>query len=68
MIYFVKRVRRENKLKPHFQEKKFISTSRPLELLDIDLFGSTRTTSISGKRYGLVIVGSSDLGIIKKGD
>ena len=32
------------------------STSRPLELLHLDLFGPTRIASTSGKRYGLFIV------------
>ena len=36
--------------------KNIVSISRSLELLHIDLFGSTRTTSITGKRYGLIIV------------
>jgi hypothetical protein len=35
---------------------KVISTSRPLELLHIDLFGPIRTTSLSGKLYAFVIV------------
>src|SRR4030067_427266 len=33
-----------------------ISTKRPLELLHIDLFGPIQTASLSGKRYGFVIV------------
>ena len=36
--------------------KNLVSTSRPLELLYMDLFGPTRTTSLGGKKYGLVIV------------
>ena len=43
-------------IKTLFSSKNSISTSRPLELLHIDLFGLTRITSISGKRYGLVVV------------
>ncbi|RDX82209.1 hypothetical protein CR513_37016, partial [Mucuna pruriens] len=43
-------------VKESFEYKNIVSTSRPLELLHIDLFGPTRTTSVSGKRYGLVIV------------
>ena len=39
-----------------FKSKNMISTSRPLELLHMDLFGPTRTTSLGGKKYGLVIV------------
>ena len=33
-----------------------MSTTRPLELLHLDLFGLTRTISLGGKKYGLVIV------------
>jgi len=33
-----------------------ISTSRPLELLHIDLFGPLRTMNLGGNYYGLVIV------------
>ncbi|WVZ63899.1 hypothetical protein U9M48_013493 [Paspalum notatum var. saurae] len=36
--------------------KTFMSTSRPLELLHMDLFGSTTYTSIGGNNYGFVIV------------
>nr|KYP36277.1 Copia protein [Cajanus cajan] len=43
-------------IKSSFQSKNHVSTSRPLELLHIDLFGPTRTIFVSGKRYGLVIV------------
>ena len=39
-----------------FKPKNLVSTTRPLELLHMDLFGPTRTTSLGGKRYGLVIV------------
>ena len=39
-----------------FKSKYIVSTTRPLELLHMDLFGSTRTTSLGGKKYGLVIV------------
>ena len=39
-----------------FKSKNVISTFRPLELLHIDLFGPIRTTSLGGKKYGLVIV------------
>ena len=33
-----------------------VSTTRPLELLHIDLFGPSRTKSLGGNYYGLVIV------------
>ena len=39
-----------------FKPKNIVPTTRPLELLHMDLFGSTRTTSLGGKRYEFVIV------------
>ncbi|WVZ75084.1 LOW QUALITY PROTEIN: hypothetical protein U9M48_023175, partial [Paspalum notatum var. saurae] len=36
--------------------KTFMSTSRPIELLHMDLFGPTTYTSIGGNNYGFVIV------------
>ncbi|XP_049364757.1 uncharacterized protein LOC125829593 [Solanum verrucosum] len=36
--------------------KDIVSTSKPLQLLYMDLFGPTRTASIGGKRYAFVIV------------
>ena len=39
-----------------FKSKGIISTSRSLELIHMDLFRLTRTTSLGGKRYGLVII------------
>ena len=39
-----------------FKPKNIVSTSTPLELLHMDLFGPTRTTSLGGKKYGLVII------------
>jgi len=39
-----------------FKAKNMISTSRPLELLHLDLFGPSRTISIGGNYYALVIV------------
>ena len=33
-----------------------IATSRPLELLHVDLMGPTRTESLGGKRYIMVVV------------
>ena len=43
-------------VKIYFKSKNGFSTSRPLELLHLDLFGPTRTASLSGCKYGLVIV------------
>jgi transposase InsO family protein len=42
--------------KRSFKAKNIVSTSRPLELLHIDLFGLVKTASFGGKKYGLVIV------------
>jgi len=43
-------------VKTSFKSKDIVSTSRPLELLHIDLFGPVSTASIYGSKYGLVIV------------
>jgi len=43
-------------VKSSFHSINFISTNKPLELLHIDLFGPIQTASLSGKRYGFVIV------------
>ncbi|KAL5560474.1 hypothetical protein UlMin_036685 [Ulmus minor] len=43
-------------IKSSFKSKKMISTSRPLELLHLDLFGHMRTASLGGKFYVFVIV------------
>jgi len=51
-----KSCQKRKQIKTSFSSKNIVSTSRPLELLHLDMFGPTRTSSISGKRYGLVIV------------
>jgi hypothetical protein len=38
------------------QSKNMMTTSRPLELLHMDLFGPIAYLSIRGSKYGLVIV------------
>jgi hypothetical protein len=43
-------------VKSSFKTKDIVSTSRPLELLHIDLFGPVSTASFYGSKYGLVIV------------
>ena len=43
-------------IKSSFKIKIFISTSRPLELLHMDLFEPSMTTSRGGKSYAFVIV------------
>src|SRR4051812_29874974 len=42
--------------KPAFKSKNVVSSSRPLEILHIDLFGPFKTASVRGKKYGLLIV------------
>ena len=39
-----------------FKSKNAITSSRPLEIFHMDLFGLSKTTSLGGKIYGLVIV------------
>ena len=39
-----------------FKPKNLVSTSRPLELLHIDLFGPMNVISMGGKSYGFVII------------
>ena len=43
-------------IKTYFKNKMFISTSRPLELLRMDLFRPSRTASLRGKSFSFVIV------------
>jgi len=43
-------------VKTSFQAKDIVSTSRPLELVHIDLFGPVTTESLYGSKYGLNIV------------
>jgi len=43
-------------VKSSFKAKDIVSTSRPLELLHIDLFGPVNIASLYGSKYGLVIV------------
>jgi len=43
-------------VKSSFKTEDIVSTSRPLELLHIDLFGPVNTASLYGSKYGLVIL------------
>jgi len=52
----VKHAKRVNKKKNTFKPLNVISTSRPLGLLHMDLFRPSRTMSLGGNYYGLVIV------------
>ena len=47
---------REKQVRASFKSKNYVSTSQPLELLHVDLFGPLRITSRGGKRYVFVIV------------
>ena len=42
--------------KSSFKLKNVVSTSRPLELIHMDLFGSTRVDCLSGMHYAYVLV------------
>jgi len=42
--------------KSSFEPINIVSTTRPLELLHMDLFGPSRTMSLGGNYYGIVIV------------
>ena len=42
--------------KTSFKQKQFVSTTRTLETLHMDLFGPSRTMSIGGNYYGLVVL------------
>ena len=43
-------------IKISFKSKDIVSTSRPLQLLHMDLFGPMRTLSLGGKKYGFITV------------
>nr|KYP59264.1 Retrovirus-related Pol polyprotein from transposon TNT 1-94 [Cajanus cajan] len=43
-------------VKASFKSKNMISTSRPLQLIHMDFFGPSRTMSLGGNYYGLVMV------------
>jgi hypothetical protein len=45
-----------NQVGEHHPAKNILSSSRPLKLLHMDLFGPITYISISGNKYGLVIV------------
>ena len=55
-ISFVALVKPVNKLETPILRKSMMSTSKAFELLHMDLFRPTQYTSISGNKYGFVIV------------
>ena len=44
------------KSKSSFKLKNIVSTSRPLELIHMDLFGPTRIASLGGMHYAYILV------------
>ena len=42
--------------KMSFKVKNVVSTSRPMKFRHIDLFSLVKTTSVNGKKYGLVVI------------
>jgi len=51
-------------VKSSFKTKDIVSTSRPIKLLHIDLFGPVNTVSLYGSKYGLVIVDGGEVRIM----
>jgi len=47
---------KEKQTKVSFKSKNVVSTERPIEMLHMDLFGPSRTISLGGNLYALVIV------------
>ena len=47
---------RDKQTKSSFYSKNIVSTTKPLELLHLDIFGLLRTVSLGCKKYGPVIV------------
>ena len=43
-------------MKIKFKLKNIVSTSRPLKLIHMDLFGPTRVASLGGMHYAFVLV------------
>ena len=55
-IDLVQHVKQGNKWETLIIARNVMTTSRPLELLHMDLFGPVAYLSIGGSKYGLVIV------------
>jgi len=43
-------------VKTSFKSKQLVSTSNPLELIHMDLFGPSRTRNIGGNYYALILI------------
>ena len=52
----MKHAKKGNKIKHSFKLKNIVSTSKPLELLHMDLFGPSRTISLGRNYYAFVVV------------
>ena len=52
-------------MKSSFKSKDIVSTSIPLELLHIELFGPVNSASLYGSKYGLVIVDDYNMKVRK---
>jgi hypothetical protein len=55
-IGLVEHVKPTSKWEHNIKQKNIITTTRPLEMLHIDLFGPIAYISIDGNKYGLVII------------
>jgi hypothetical protein len=55
-IDLVQLVRQGNRWEAFITARNVMTTSRPLELLHMDLFGPVAYLSIGGSKYGLVII------------
>jgi hypothetical protein len=55
-IGLVEHVKPTSKWEHNILQKNIITTTRPLEMLHIDLFGPIAYISIDGNKYGLVII------------
>ena len=47
---------KEKQFKSSFKLKNIVSTSRPLKLIHMDLFGLTRVASLGGMHYSYILV------------
>ena len=47
---------RSKQTRSSFKPKHIVSTSKPFDLVYMDLFRTTRTLSLNGKRFGLVLI------------
>lgn len=53
---YVMHAKKGKQVKTSFNSKQHISTTKPLKLIHMDLFGPFRTKSIGGNYYALVLL------------